>query len=173
MAQLAEMGITVPDEFRRELAMAGTWEAIPGTTGNETQSSPIDALSVGIRKRKVEQIEDEEPVEEPSTARKGWGIKTRVYPGGSSLSDPDLDVLLAGGKLPKKEDTSADVMPNEVLDRTVAEVPGYLSDDKSVIEKAIEASEDAGIGTPRAVSSSEPVPGVVFKKRKPKFAKHG
>lgn len=87
-AQLAEMGIEVPDNFRAEMAIPGQWQSISKPI--ETEPKPEDTLSVGVRKRKVE---DEDGEESGGTVqRRGWGTSTRRYPGND---DPDLDALLS------------------------------------------------------------------------------
>ena len=94
------MGIAVPEDFRREVALAGDWQTtsqkplydgiakqadMKGDVAEESKS----ALNVGIRKRKIDGNDDEEASERP--IRKVWGSTTKVYPGTES---DDLDALL-------------------------------------------------------------------------------
>lgn len=107
LAQLAAMGVAVPEEFRREMAMAGDWETVSEMPVYEEivkkEEDTKDAkasvlkdgpsqLNIGIRKRKYEGQEEEEEAGE-KVMRKGWGSTTRAYPG--SNNDTDLDALLS------------------------------------------------------------------------------
>ena len=106
LAQLAAMGVAVPEDFRREMAMAGDWQTVSETPVYEevikkeedtkdAKSSVLkdgpSQLNIGIRKRKYEGQEEEEEAGE-RVMRKGWGSTTKAYPG--SNSDMDLDALL-------------------------------------------------------------------------------
>lgn len=101
LAQLAEMGIAVPEEFRGDLAMAGDWQVVServihdhdhdngeegvkkeedGEEGNEERKyAAAGGLSIGVRKRKYKGQRDEEEggggdeVGEMMAARRGWG----------------------------------------------------------------------------------------------------
>ena len=106
LAQLAAMGVAVPEDFRREMAMAGDWETVSETPvydeNAKKEEDTKDAkpsvlkngpsqLNIGVRKRKYEGQEEEEEAGE-KVMRKGWGSTIRAYPG--SNSDVDLDALL-------------------------------------------------------------------------------
>ena len=98
MAKLAEMGISIPEEYRREMAMAGEWQTtserlIYDTVKAEKEDEDVkpNGLNIGIRKRKLEGREEGEEFEE-RVIRKAWGSKTRTYP--SAEADQDLDDLL-------------------------------------------------------------------------------
>lgn len=103
LQQLADLGIAVPEDYRREAAMAGEWQTTSGTLvhHNETESAEVKReetkdeakapLNIGVRKRKFEGEEEEKEAGE-TVRRKGWGSTTRSYPGGSE--DLDLDTLL-------------------------------------------------------------------------------
>jgi hypothetical protein len=104
VAQLADMGIAVPDEFRREMAMAGDWKVVHERPIQEfTFDEP---LSVGVRKRKHPGEEEEEAGE--TVGRKGWGSTTKLYPGSHSGKDSNLDALLSGVSTVKKDEMSSD-----------------------------------------------------------------
>ncbi|KAI1616806.1 hypothetical protein EDD37DRAFT_645383 [Exophiala viscosa] len=96
-AQLAEMGIAVPEQFRGEMAMAGDWNVVSRHVANEPPPEP--SLSIGVKKRKFEGQEEEEEAGEV-VARRGWGASTKRYPGQDTT---DLDDLLAGRISLKKE----------------------------------------------------------------------
>ena len=104
------MGVAVPENFRREMAMAGDWQTLSETpvydeivkkeedTKNAKSSVLKDGpsqLNIGIRKRKYEGQEEEEQAGD-KVMRKGWGSTTKAYPGSSN--DLDLDALLNTAK---------------------------------------------------------------------------
>lgn len=99
LQQLAEMGVSVPEDYRREMAMAGDWQTtsqrliyddVKKEEANEDSKGSV--LNVGVRKRKFEGQEEEEEAGE-TVVRRGWGSTTRAYPG-ADAADDDLDSLL-------------------------------------------------------------------------------
>ena len=112
MAKLAEMGISIPEEYRREMAMAGEWQTtserlIYDTVKTEEENKDVkpSGLNIGVRKRKVEGPEEEEESEE-RVIRKAWGSKTRTYP--SADSGRDLDELLNSTSILSKSKDSVE-----------------------------------------------------------------
>lgn len=104
LAKLAEMGVAVPEDYRREVAMAGDWQTVaerPIWNGIKKEEGLEDfkdfkpdlTLNVGVRKRKLVD-RDEEAEGGPTVVRKGWGSTTRRYPGSDNDNDDDLDTLL-------------------------------------------------------------------------------
>ena len=100
MAKLAELGVAVPDEYRREVAMAGDWQVMSETLlhervkkEEEDDETKPNGLNVGVRKRKLEEQEAEEEAVEPIT-RRNWGSTLRTFPG-TMEEDSDLDILLS------------------------------------------------------------------------------
>jgi hypothetical protein len=92
LAQLAEMGVSIPNEFRGEMAMAGEWQVTSERIidPNESQDKKPDAIGFGVRKRVAP--EDEEEAEAIETKKRRWGSTYRTHPGGDD--DADLDTLL-------------------------------------------------------------------------------
>jgi hypothetical protein len=90
LAQLAEMGVSIPEEFRGEMAMAGEWQVT-----SERIILPLDAernpdtIGIGVRKRTA-QDEDEKEAAEPK--RRRWGSNLTAYP---REDESDLDALLS------------------------------------------------------------------------------
>jgi len=178
LAQLAEMGIAVPDEFRGEMAMAGDWKVISQRPVEETTSE--DPLSVGVRKRKYEGQEEEEEAGEV-LARRGWGSTSKRYPGANVAETPNLDALLSGVKS-VKEDPALDVKEE------AKEEPMVTASEQSISVGTSRIGVPEGTNPPpimkeESTGPSESVPqplqeirmaeeslgtGVVFKKRKPK-----
>lgn len=104
LAQLAEMGVAIPEDFRKEMAMAGDWQMLSETPiseiktrKEEVEDRKPDAFNVGIRKRKYEGQEEEEEAGE-MVVRRGWGSITRTYPGLYEDGE-DLDSLFTKSKL--------------------------------------------------------------------------
>jgi len=95
--QLAAMGIAIPEYARADMAMAGDWQTISRKVEPEPEpeheEQVDDKLNVGIRKRKIEDDQDNENAGE-TIARQGWGSTTRTYPAVKPV-DSDLDALLS------------------------------------------------------------------------------
>ncbi|KIV88919.1 hypothetical protein PV10_08546 [Exophiala mesophila] len=90
-SQLAEMGIQVPEQFRSEMAIPGDWSSLP--TSSSQDLPPEDPLSIGVRKRKATDEEEEEELIHQAPISRGWGNTTKVFPGQDSS---DLSSLLSG-----------------------------------------------------------------------------
>jgi hypothetical protein len=180
LAQLAEMGIAVPDEFRAEMAMAGDWKVVSQKPLEDTTSE--DPLSIGVHKRKYDGQEEEEEAG-GVVARHGWGSTSRRYPGAGDGGAPNLDALLSGVGSVKKEEIASGLEQEETEDKST-----LLSAIHEKIQIKNEPEPSTAIRTPtvkkeESPDSSEPVTaslhsmspadevvgaGVVFKKRKPK-----
>jgi hypothetical protein len=179
LAQLAEMGIAIPDEFRGEMAMAGDWKVLETVRLQDSKAElGVDATNIGVRKRRLSNPE-EQMEGNGQTRRKGWGSTTKSFPireqeqsldsllqgssilKGSSISqdtkDSDQAQGLSGPTVEKSEDTQT---PSNIkredsdfgLDKVVSPMPGLEQDVDSDVKKD---------------ENSEPS-AVVFKKRKNK-----
>ena len=174
MAQLAEMGIAVPNEYRGELALAGEWQTLSERSvqnpENVVSSGP---RSVGVRKRKLEDEDEDEAQSAAHTARKGWGSTTKVYPGSAHASNAALDDLLSGNLAVKKESTSNsgtdELKSSPVLEGKSAKLS---EDEMPPVKKELDDLEIAKAEDTHQLAE-DATPAVVFKKRKPKFAKNG
>ncbi|KAI4171146.1 MAG: hypothetical protein LQ348_006988 [Seirophora lacunosa] len=104
LAKLAELGVAVPENYRREVAMAGDWQTVAerpvwshvkkeDVLEDFKDFKPDSALNVGVRKRKFDGQEEEEAAG-ATVIRKGWGATTRHYPGSVPDANHDLDSLL-------------------------------------------------------------------------------
>lgn len=179
IAQLAEMGIAIPDEYRGELALAGEWQTVSERvirTGDDAEEGKAGS-SIGVRKRKMEGDEEEQEARQEAErfVSQGWGSRTRQYPG--AQSDADLDALLDSTKDVKKvilstpdehakeEATKEGATPRNDTEHAAAresEPPSIKAEDKEVAQ--LDTSD-----TPAVKQEDEAAPtGVVFKKRKPK-----
>ena len=100
-AQLAEMGIDVPDSARAKMAMAGSWQVMSRNVERDPATEDEEKLNVGVRKRKFEDEEEREEAGEV-VVKKGWGTTTKTYPGSEAVSE-DLDSLLSKPLFTKKK----------------------------------------------------------------------
>ena len=168
MKQLADMGISIPQEYRPDMAMAGEWQTTRVRTlgENEDVKPDLAALNVGVRKRKLGEDEEEaEAVEGAIKKRLGWGKDLREYPGTTSEATggvEDIEALLNAGSVhkPKVEEDARDV-------------PAIKKEESEDIE-----TTNTNIGTARSDAEDVPVKQeasvaapVIFKKRKARIAK--
>ena len=184
------MGVAVPDDFRKEMAMAGDWQTVSERPvydtikqeGDLNDRKPHDAddkaeaLNKGVRKRKYEGQDEEEEAGE-RVVRKGWGSTTRMYP--PAAGDVDLDALLNGTKKKQGQSidegtassTSNDLPAKDEGLNSTAKID--LAHSTPLIKKE---ESDHGNDVPDPASlvdtpvkqEEEPAAGFVFKRRKPK-----
>ncbi|CAG8126558.1 unnamed protein product [Penicillium nalgiovense] len=179
IAQLAAMGVAIPQEFRADMALAGDWQTTSETVIEVKPGLEGPTKSVGIRKRKLEgEEEGDEHVPEP-IVNKGWGSRMRQYPG--AQEEEGLDDLLASTKDIKRTKTFT---PKVELDEreaaTEPPAPTMKTEDDPSKPEAQETNGSATVKTEDSAQtlvepiveekpqSSDAAPGVVFKKRKPK-----
>lgn len=193
MQQLADMGVAVPEEFRREVALAGEWERVsvkPVVTAetmrvkSEGGEANIDGLAFGIRKRKFEDQIEEEAIH-AVVKKQAWGSKFKTYPGKGGAGDNELDALLSG-LAPKKEATAEE--ETEVKPEAASAATTIKSEHPSEFEEEVAKPDVGASGNATAPEFSEagvkaeeesklsaipelPGAGIVFKKRKLKAAK--
>ncbi|GKZ82170.1 hypothetical protein AnigIFM56816_006975 [Aspergillus niger] len=183
MAQLAEMGIAIPEEYRSEMALAGEWQTLSEKVVQPSEESKA-SQSLGVRKRKHEERDEEEEEAKQEAERfvsKGWGSRTRVYPG--VQEDTDLDALLESTKDIKKGKSAApaESAPEPEPEKASDSVKGQFLPVKSEGDAAApETGEPSQVKQESETAPSEAVPvtkeeledapatGVVFKKRKAK-----
>ncbi|GKT44758.1 uncharacterized protein ColSpa_04939 [Colletotrichum spaethianum] len=193
MEQLAEMGVSIPTEFRGDMAMAGEWTvtATKVIDENAQAEKPVEAKAMGIRKREQteEEREEEEAVRGLFKRPKKWG-STRTMP----EDDKDLDALLSSNTLlrpvKKEEPAETDVKTEEssaegevkqeegahgVAPEAKSDAPaikreptdddaGKGLDVPALDDDVVKKEEDAAAAGPTEAAA----PAVVFKKRKPK-----
>ncbi|OBT88236.1 hypothetical protein VE02_02796 [Pseudogymnoascus sp. 03VT05] len=179
-SQLAELGISIPDEFRGEMALPGEWQVTSQrliAPEGEGEKKP-EAIGFGVRKR-VAEDEDEETVQ---AKKSKWGSAYRKHPGTDTDND-DLDELLSRVTAPKVDpgaletkqeppnDTAAAPKVEAVDSSLVKDEP----DETPGIKAGLPSDEPSSLAESAAVTGAdvkqeegEAVGGVVFKKRKPK-----
>ena len=185
MAQLAEMGVAIPDEYRGDMALAGEWQTLSETKIDDLEGA---AKSIGVRKRKHDGEEEEEDEDDeggnPSErlVSKGWGSRMRSYPEAQNADNEDLDALLASTKDLKKPKIPAPEMDTEESKAVKEQKPELVSSVKNEEEAAELMKSDTGSTAHAKTEESgvlpeppieekpdtEGAPGPIFKKRKPK-----
>ncbi|EFR03755.1 tubulin-specific chaperone E [Nannizzia gypsea CBS 118893] len=172
VAQLAEMGVAVPEEFRPSMALAGDWKVV-SETPIEEQAADATIKNVGVRKRKLREDEQEEADMQQEVVRKSWGSAIREYRA-SEDDSADLDALLNMTTNVKKVKVEAKDEPNigdtqepavkkEDAENDGADAPAKDED----IPPNIKQEEDTATGD----GPGDSPPAVMFKKRKPKNIK--
>jgi hypothetical protein len=180
--QLADMGVAVPEEFRREMAMAGDWERVSvAPVATEDFSKKPDGLAFGVRKRKLEEEAEEEAAELAAAAKqRQWGSRFKTYPGKKSKGDEEDDVeALLGGIVTKSEVKEEELEvkneEGETLAPVVKEDPPPIKKEESTeeqgpMDKLATGAPDVPVKPEEHPQAEEKLPGagIVFKKRKPK-----
>ena len=191
--QLAEMGVVVPEEYRREMAMTGEWETVSrrvihsegqGTgivkqeDGDSKQDIKIEdgaPLNIGVKRRR-EDREDEADDGGGTMGRRGWGSSTKEWDGNEEL---DLEAMM-GSKTKEELNSTAQVScPGHLLDRTADESAETGQLEPPPLKKEESASTlpslDAVPGYDGAPSVKQDPDGlgtgIVFKKRKARPAR--
>lgn len=185
LAQLAEMGVAVPEDFRKEVAMAGEWQTLSETSldevmgetkKNEEGDVKPEGLIIGVRKRKF--LEDQ--AEEEAEARRNvWGSTTKTYPGlkGGDQEDEDLNNLLGKTKMTfsaAAEKKSQNRKPHDHLPPAAAVSEKQAP---SIIKKEPSDSDETTLSphhleslhaNPATIKLESGPPPIMFKKRKAK-----
>ena len=191
LAQLVELGVAVPEDFRKEMAMAGDWQTtsqrlIYDTVKEKEVNEDVKTggLNIGVRKRKFESQEEEAAGE--TVVRRGWGSTIRTYPGIGGDGDDDLDTLLkttkalksGGGIMGRTGPTDGSSQPEQSAElsgekgvQPPASDPPRIKREESSGDAAITVTipeQDAAGSAPIKEEEDAAAPGVVFKKRKAK-----
>lgn len=168
MAQLADMGIAIPEEFRPEMALTGEWQTVSQRViGEDEGDAPDKSISVGVRKRKHEGDEEDEDQETKMFVSKGWGSRIREYPG-AQQEEEDLDALLESTKdITKPKPTASAKESSEDPEAPIKREDGE-ADPSSQLKKEEPSAVDQEPAPPVKSGADEVAPGVVFKKRKAK-----
>lgn len=181
--QLALLGVSIPQEFRGDLAMAGDWTVTATTIVEEKPAGDDDrpeakARGVHKRERTDEEQEEEKAVKSLFKKPRRWGRDPRGVQG-----DEDLDALLSGGLVVKKteeEEESAGIVKKEddaeaegegegeeVPEKVAPELPDVKKEEERELKDVPLVKEDDSALREQDGSGGD-VPVVAFKKRKPK-----
>jgi hypothetical protein len=130
LAQLAEMGVSIPDEFRGEMAMAGEWQVTSERIidPNASQDKKPEAIGFGVRKRVAP--EDEEEAEAIETKKRRWGTTYRTHPGDDNCAD--LDALLNKSTANVKLASEDTYVKQEIVEGPAIEVKPLTSMESDV-----------------------------------------
>lgn len=161
--QLAAMGVVVPDAVRGDMAIAGEWQVVSERVIGEDGKEVKKGLSTGVRKRKLDEEEQEQiAAQETITKKKGWGNRFKKFPGKMGDDDEDVEALFKKKKVGVKQE---EIIKGEP-DVKAEEGQSALRD----IPTEAEAAELAKDADAKAQSEEDATPVVVFKKRKKKLA---
>lgn len=181
MAQLAEMGVAVPEDFRGQMAMAGEWQTVSETpvwsVKKEEEESKEGILNPQRRKRRGSRDDDEDE-EEREVRKKGWGSSIKSYPG-FQHEDDELEALLKSGKPGDQSQGANEIeIGCEVAQSSVLTNPAdgnqnmpaikRESSDEQVIKPIIAATEAPDVQNLKKEESNAGPEQVIFKKRKVK-----
>lgn len=160
MEQLAALGVAIPEEHRKKAAGLGGWTVVSETPIYEKPVEGEDTKpavsSFGVRKRKLDDEEEELAAIQASTSKRNWGSTLKSYPGSKGATE-DLNTLLGGST------TKDEVIRSEDKQSESAAGP-VKTEDSTVDLKTVPPSGDATATV--KVEDSPAVPAVVFKKRK-------
>jgi hypothetical protein len=153
------MGVSIPDDFRGEMAMPGEWTVtstrVIDEAGEVAEGKQTAKGATGVRKREdtEEHKEEEDAVRGLFKKPRRWGRDSKTTPEGEQ---EELDALLSGTVKLK------DALVKDEVEDAVKEEPDAASRILGNEEKDGEANvkvEDGG---------GDGIAPVVFKKRKPK-----
>jgi hypothetical protein len=118
LAQLAELGVSIPEGFRPDMAMAGEWQITSERIIEPEGEKKLDALALGVRKRVIQ--EDEEEGEgEGAVKKRRWGSTYKTYP--AEAEDAALEALL--NDVTRKDKAPA-IKSEEESQRNMKQEPG-------------------------------------------------
>lgn len=181
LAQLAEMGISIPDGFKPDLAMAGEWQVTSERIIEPEGEKKPDSLALGVRKRAVE--DDEDGAGETESKKRRWGSTYKTHP--TQGEDVDLDALLnnitrnSKGPITKHEDEdekkdikieleSSDGLGYSAAEVKVGEEKLGIKNEPSEGEAPLSAFLPPFDDGTKQEGEEQSAPGIVFKKRKAK-----
>lgn len=182
LAQLAEMGVSIPDEFKPDMAMAGEWTVTKETVLEANGERKTEAVALGVRKREP----NDEEQEEAEIKKKRWGSKFRSHPVDEDEGDLDalLDQAMAKPLKPvevavvapkfemkmTKSNIKVESPPDTATNETEKEIPKAEEEVKKEFPNALADIPTLGTAeeTPKQEDDEEVPTGVVFKKRKAK-----
>ncbi|KAI1170765.1 hypothetical protein F4777DRAFT_567886 [Nemania sp. FL0916] len=180
--QLAEMGIDVPTELRRDMALAGEWTVTSTRIINDapklenddvdSKTASGDAITTGVRKRPKNEDEDEKNEEEENLQNlfkkpRRWGRDSKQ----ATENDAQLDALLSTPLIkPPKREEEEEKQPGVKDDAsaTIKKEEPEMSELASTVSEATNDGQSAGASVKEESDTKSMEPVVVFKKRKPK-----
>lgn len=180
MAQLAAMGVAVPEQFRAEMAMAGEWETV---RTRRVESKPVvkeeEGLdedwerSFGVKRRRRSEEEDG-----PAGGGRGgvWGSRRKTY---KNQGGEDVDIGALMGRRDSEEDKQEQSVKSEEPEASVKseelEMPVKKEEDEGEVLSygATPLAKIAEAPAPMKREITEAAAPVLFKKRKGKVKAGG
>ncbi|KAF2032004.1 hypothetical protein EK21DRAFT_34121, partial [Setomelanomma holmii] len=167
--QLAAMGVAMPDQARQDLAIAGDWktvsEEVVGEVNEDGEFKAV-ALNKGVRKRKVDEEEEErEAAGEIITKRKGWGHTFKTFPGSKGGED-DVESLLRRKPAHTGSEVSAKQEDGVKKEDSKEEESSKGLQDIPTVEEAEAQAQRFEVLCKERAAGAPTQPAVVFKKRK-------
>ena len=179
IAQLAAMGVAIPEKFRKEMAVASGWQTV-----SERRLNPVNdeedgvkqedeewERSVGVRKRRHDEDEEDESARlTDKKIERRWGSRVKTYHAEDRV-DVDIGALMGSAE----QNMNANEEP--ISDGNRDAEPEIKQEEKEGLhQEASPPPEEEGneVSPIKAESISEaPVPTVLFKKRKGKVKAGG
>lgn len=191
LKELEALGVALPDEARRELAMVGDWEetSVEARRAGGRKMTEKEMVQVELAKQQKRKFEEEEKerkwntMDEDERAMRGFSIQTKVYPGQDEAAGQFDPGMLFKGKsrekapeVVKKEDEQVTVTKEEGHD----DAPARKKEEEEDVGAApvkheqddtegINIKSEQGVEVKKEDSEAAAVgDGVIFKKRKVK-----
>jgi len=191
LEQLAELGVSIPDELRGSMALAGEWTVVStkvidessSADTNKDESKESSSRAIGVKRERVrteEEKEQEEALNGLFKRPRKWGIDSKRMP---TDEDAELDALLSGPLVKTKKEETEEALPikKEESEEQTSEAREEPQEDKTVVknepdvdeggidDRAIaEAAKTQSVPDMEELDPATSAPAVVFKKRKPK-----
>lgn len=179
MEQLAAMGVAVPEEYKRDMAIVSDWSTVSETPiysneapvkGEDDGENKEAVGAFGVRKRKLDDEEADVEQAAAKASRKNWGSTLKAYPGAKAPEpEADLDALLSAPVVKKEEEMSPAVAQGPAKDTTASLKQEESTTDGAATLQAIPQTGEPAAGVKNeddATAATNPT--IVFKKRKGK-----
>lgn len=184
LKELEALGVALPDEVRRELAMVGDWEttSVEARRAGERKMTEKEMVQVELAKQQKRKFEEEEKerkwnaMDEDERAMRGFSIQTKTYPvQGEGAGEFDPGMLFKGKGIEKAPEAVKKEDKQEVKVKVEEHGDGEVGVGVTLTKKELEEAEGINVKSEEGVEikkeGTESVAvgdGVVFKKRKVK-----
>lgn len=147
LKQLESLGVSLPEEFRKDVAMPGEWQEVDGP-GPKTRGALSSGAKKQLKDQQKDQVKEEilrkrkaeeearwwEEMDEDERAMRGFKVETKTYPA-DCFGGGEADALLLGlGK--------GKIKGVVVSGRTVLQKQQELAEDGKVVKKEEEEEEE-------------------------------
>ncbi|PSK45329.1 hypothetical protein B9Z65_2469 [Elsinoe australis] len=172
--QLAAMGVAIPDEFRKDMAIASEWSTVsatpiyhrpqPKAEDEDQEDSKDDVFGSSSKRRRIDDEVEEEAPDRINSKRRVWGTTLKSYPGAKGGDANDFDALLLTANVKKEVEPAIKDEPEQLDD-------GVTLKKEESLEEGAAMKKLPGVGAVNLGSTQEAAAAdapVVFKKRKGK-----